>query len=284
LTSQVLRRFTRTRGAVPGLGVILVAVILAALGPLVTPHSPLHQDYTAILKPPTPSHPFGTDELGRDILSRLIYGTRFSLEAGVVSVSIALVLGVPIGLLAGHFGKWLDEIVMRLADALWSFPGLVLAIAIESILGPTLANAMVAIGIVYAPVFARLVRSQTLSVREHEYVEAARSAGANDVRIMARHIWPNVSAPVVVQCFLMLGQAILFEAALSFLGLGVQPPTPAWGSMLRAAYQYVQLDPWYSIFPGATIFLAVLGFNLLGDGIRYALDPRLRQREANAVL
>jgi peptide/nickel transport system permease protein len=180
------------------------------------------------------------------------------------------------GLLAGQFGGWLDEVLMRAADALWSFPGLVLAVAVAAILGPGLANAMVAIGIVYAPVFARLVRGQTLAVREHEYVEAARSVGASDPRIMARYVWPNVSPPVLVQASLMLGQAILFEAALSFLGLGVQPPAPAWGSMLRTAYQYIEVDPWYAVFPGAAIFLTVLAFNLLGDGLRDALDPRLR--------
>ena len=273
-----LKRITRTRGAGFGMVVVMIVIAAALVGPVITPRSPTQQDYGAILKPPGSSHLFGTDELGRDILARLTYGVRASLEAGVISVGLALVLGVPMGLLAGHFGGWLDEVLMRVADTLWSFPGLVLAIAIESILGPGLANAMVAIGIVYAPVFARLVRSQTLSVREYEYVEAARSIGANDARIMVSYIWPNVSTPVLVQASLMLGQAILFEAALSFLGLGVPPPTPAWGSMLRTAYQYIQLDPWYSLFPGAAIFMTVLGFNLFGDGLRQALDPRLQNR------
>jgi peptide/nickel transport system permease protein len=274
---QTLKRITRSRGAGFGLAFVLVLIVVAVIGPVISPRSPTQQDYGAILKPPSPAHLFGTDELGRDILTRLTYGVRASLEAGVISVGLALAIGIPMGLLAGHFGGWLDEVLMRAADTLWSFPGLVLAIAIEAILGPGLANAMVAIGIVYAPVFARLVRSQTLSVREQEYVEAARSVGASDARIMLGYIWPNVSSPVLVQSAVMLGQAILFEAALSFLGLGVQPPTPAWGSMLRAAYQYMQLDPWYSLFPGAAIFVTVLSFNLFGDGLRQALDPRLHR-------
>jgi peptide/nickel transport system permease protein len=257
-----------------GLAVIVLLLLMALVGPALTPYRPTDQDHDAILAAPGPGHLLGTDELGRDLLTRLVHGVRPSVAAGVVSVGLALLLGVPMGLLAGHFGGWLDEVLMRAADALWSFPGLVLAIAVAAILGPGLANAMVAIGIVYAPVFARLVRSQTVAVREFEYVEAARSVGASDPRIMARYIWPNVSPPVLVQSSVMLGQAILFEAALSFLGLGVQPPAPAWGSMLRTAYQYIEIDPWYSLFPGAAIFLAVLAFNLLGDGLRYALDPR----------
>jgi peptide/nickel transport system permease protein len=261
----------------PGFGLAVIGLLLltALVGPAVTPYRPTQQDHDAILAGPGPWHLLGTDELGRDLLTRLVHGVRPSLAAGLISVGLALVLGVPMGLLAGHFGGWLDELLMRAADALWSFPGLVLAIAVAAILGPGLANAMVAIGIVYAPVFARLVRSQTLAVRELEYVEAARSLGASDPRIMARYVWPNVSPPVLVQASVMLGQAILFEAALSFLGLGLQPPAPAWGSMLRTAYQYIEIDPWYSLFPGAAIFLAVLAFNLLGDGLRQALDPRL---------
>jgi peptide/nickel transport system permease protein len=266
----------RAPGAGFGLAVVAGVVALALVGPALVPGSPTRQDHDAVLAPPGGGHLLGTDELGRDLLTRLVYGVRPSLAAGAIAVGLALVLGVPMGLLAGHSGGWLDEVLMRVADALWSFPGLVLAIAVAAILGPGLANAMVAIGIVYAPVFARLVRGQTVAVREHEYVEAARAVGASDPRIMARYVWPNVSPPVLVQSSLMLGQAILFEAALSFLGLGVQPPAPAWGSMLRTAYQYIEVDPWYALFPGAAIFVTVLAFNLLGDGLREALDPRLR--------
>ena len=276
-------RFLRVPGARLGLTVTALVFLIAIFGGFVAPYSPTHQQYDAILAPPGAAHVLGTDQLGRDTLSRLIYGARPSLAAGAVSVGIALAFGVPMGLLAGYTGGWLDEALMRVADTLWSFPGLVLAIAVEAILGPGLINAMLAIGIVYAPVFARLVRSQTLSVRELEYVEAARSVGAGEGRIMRAHIWPNVSTPVVVQSSLMVGQAILFEAALSFLGLGVQPPTPAWGSMLRTAYQYLQVDPWLSVFPGLAIFVTVLGFNFLGDALRQTLDPRLRRLGAGAI-
>ncbi len=271
------RRFMRARGAGFGLVIVLVVILIALSAGFIAPYDPISQDYSAILSTPSSAHLLGTDELGRDVLSRLIYGARPSLGAGAISVSLALLLGIPMGLLAGFFRGWVDQLFMRLADALWAFPGLVLALAVESILGQGLVNAMVAIGVVYAPVFARLVQAQTLSVREEEYVSAARSLGAGNLRIMVKHIWPNLVAPVTVQASMMLGQAIIFEAALSFLGLGVQPPDPAWGSMLRTAYQYIQVAPWYSIFPGTAIFFTVLGFNLVGDGIRQALDPRLRR-------
>lgn len=273
-----IRRVVRVRGAGFGLAAVLFVLLVALLAGQLSPYDPVAQDSGAILAGPSGAHLLGADELGRDVLSRLIWGARPSLEAGAISVSLALLLGIPMGLLAGYFGKWVDQVLMRLADALWSFPGLVLALAVESILGTGLVNAMVAIGVVYAPVFARLVQAQTLSAKEEEYVTAARSVGAGSVRIMVKHIWPNLVAPVAVQASMMLGQAIIFEAALSFLGLGVPPPDPAWGSMLRTAYQYMQLDPWYSLFPGTAIFMTVLGFNLLGDGIRQALDPRMRNR------
>jgi len=271
-----IRRVVRVRGAGFGLAAVLFVLLVTLLAGQLSPYDPVAQDSGAILAGPSGAHLLGADELGRDVLSRLIWGARPSLEAGAISVSLALLLGIPMGLLAGYFGKWVDQVLMRLADALWSFPGLVLALAVESILGTGLVNAMVAIGVVYAPVFARLVQAQTLSAKEEEYVTAARSVGAGSVRIMVKHIWPNLVAPVAVQASMMLGQAIIFEAALSFLGLGVPPPDPAWGSMLRTAYQYMQLDPWYSLFPGTAIFMTVLGFNLLGDGIRQALDPRMR--------
>ncbi|MCL4370244.1 MAG: ABC transporter permease [Chloroflexi bacterium] len=274
---KFLRRLLRVRGASFGLVVVFGVILIAAFAALIAPYDPIAQDYQVILAGPSNMHWLGTDELGRDILSRLVFGSRPSLGAGAISVSLALLLGIPMGLIAGYFGGWLDNLLMRLADTLWSFPGLVLALSVEAILGQGLVNAMVAIGVVYAPVFARLVQAQTLSAREEEYVAAARSLGASDSRIMLRHIWPNLIAPVAVQASLMLGQAIIFEAALSFLGLGVQPPNPAWGLMLRTAYQYIQVDPWYSLFPGTAIFFTVLGFNLVGDGIREALDPRLRR-------
>lgn len=272
-----LRRILRTRGAGFGLVVTLLVVLAALLADLVSPYSPAAQDYTAILSSPTPAHLLGTDNLGRDVLTRIIYGSRVSIQAGVVSVGFAAIVGTLVGLLAGYWRGWLDDLLMRLCDALWSFPGLVLALAIAAALGPGLVNAMIAIGIVFTPVFARLVRGSALSVREREFVLAARVVGAGHGRIMWRHVLPNVLAPVIVQGSLMTALAIVLEATLSFLGLGVQPPEPSWGSMLKAASQYMQVAPWLSFFPGVAIFVTVLGLNLLGDGLRRALDPRLRQ-------
>ena len=272
-----LRRILRTRGAGFGLVVTLLVVLAALLANLVSPYSPAAQDYTAILSPPTWDHLLGTDNLGRDVLTRIIYGSRVSIQAGIVSVGFAAIVGTLVGLLAGYWRGWLDDLLMRLCDALWSFPGLVLALAIAAALGPGLVNAMIAIGIVFTPVFARLVRGSALSIREREFVLAARVVGAGHGRIMARHVLPNVLAPVIVQGSLMTALAIVLEATLSFLGLGVQPPEPSWGSMLKAASQYMQVAPWLSFFPGFAIFVTVLGLNLLGDGLRRALDPRLRQ-------
>jgi len=272
-----LRRILRTRGAGFGLVVTLLVVLAALLADLVSPYSPAAQDYSAILSPPNSAHLLGTDNLGRDVLSRIVYGSRVSIQAGIVSVGFAAIVGTLVGLLAGYWRGWLDDLLMRLCDALWSFPGLVLALAIAAALGPGLINAMIAIGIVFTPVFARLVRGSALSVREREFVLAARVVGAGHGRIMWRHVLPNVVAPVIVQGSLMTALAIVLEATLSFLGLGVQPPEPSWGSMLKAASQYMQVAPWLSFFPGFAIFVTVLGLNLLGDGLRRALDPRLRQ-------
>lgn len=274
----LLRRVLRTRGAGFGLVVTLLTVLLAVTADLISPYSPATQDYTAIMSPPSLQHWLGTDNLGRDTLTRIIYGTRVSILAGLVSVGFAAIVGTLMGLLAGYWRGWVDDLLMRLADALWSFPGIVLALAIAAALGPGLVNAMIAIGVVFTPVFARLVRGSALSVRERDFVLAARVLGADDARIMRLHILPNVMAPVIVQGSLMVALAIIVEATLSFLGLGVQPPEPSWGSMLKAASQYMQVSPWLSFFPGLAIFVTVLGLNLLGDGFRRALDPRLRAR------
>jgi peptide/nickel transport system permease protein len=220
----------------------------------------------------------GTDNLGRDNLTRIIFGSRVSIQAGVVAVSIAVITGTLLGIVAGYWRGWIDDVLMRLCDALWSFPGIVLALFIAAALGPGLVNAMIAIGIVFIPVIARLVRGSAMSVREREFVLAAKVLGAADVRIMLGHVLPNVLSPVIVQASLLIAYAIIVEATLSFLGLGVQPPEPSWGSMLKAAAQYMQVAPWLSFFPGAAIFVTVLGLNLLGDGLRRALDPRLRGR------
>lgn len=268
----------KTRGASFGLLVAVVVILMGLAADMVSPYNPNSLQPAGILAPPSTRHPFGTDHLARDVLSRTIYGARVAVLAGVVSVGFANVMGVTVGLLAGYWGGWFDDVLMRLVDTLWSFPTLVLALAIAASLGPGLTNAMMAVGIVFTPAFARLVRGQALSVRERDFVIAARALGAKPLRIMLLHIWPNVTAPIIVQSSLMIGQAIIVEAALSFLGLGVEPPSASWGSMLRSAYQYMDRAPWLSFFPGAAIFVTVLGFNLLGDGLRVALDPRLRMQ------
>lgn len=258
------------------IGALALAVtVLLAFGADLIAGDPTFQDYESVLTGPSIQHIFGTDELGRDVYARVIYGSRVSLQVAVVAAGIGAAAGVAIGIVSGYYGRWADELLMRLMDGLHAFPALVLALAITAALGPSAVNAMVAIGVVNVPVFARLVRGQTLSARERDYVLAALASGARPLRIMTRHIGPNVVAPVIVQASLASAFAILAEAALSFLGLGVRPPTPSWGSMLRTGYQFLSQAPWLSIFPGVAIFLTVLGFNLLGDGLRQALDPRI---------
>lgn len=273
LLSQILR----TRGAGFGLAVALLVLSLALLADFVAPYNP-NVPQGSVLTAPNVAFWMGTDHLGRDVLSRVIHGSRVALEAGIVSVGFALTVGVTIGLLAGYWGGWVDDVLMRLVDTIWSFPTLVLALAIAFSLGQGLINAMIAIGVVFTPAFARLVRGQALSVRERDFVTAARVLGAGPARIMLKHIWPNVVGAIIVQSSLMVAQAIIVEAALSFLGLGVEPPQASWGSMLRTGYQYMERAPWLSLFPGVAIVLTVLSLNLLGDGLRLALDPRLRER------
>ena len=265
----------RSPVAVIGAGLILAAALFAVSAGVIAPHNPVAQIAQPLL-PPGRAYLAGTDELGRDEMSRLIYGARVSLYVGVLSVSIALALGASSGVVAGFYGGWLDNALMRAMDVLFSLPAIVLAIAITSILGPSLTNAMIAIGIVYAPTFARIARGPTLTVVNLAYIEAARAVGAPNPQIMLRHVLPNVSAPLLVQTTVSLSTAILTEAALSFLGLGTQPPTASWGLMLSTARQYMLIDPWIALLPGMAIALTVLGFNLLGDGLRDLLDPRLR--------
>jgi peptide/nickel transport system permease protein len=276
-TGTFVSRLVKTRGSILGLGVLTAVLLLAVSADLVTPYNP-NRVVSPILQRPGLHHLMGTDHLGRDVLSRVIHGARVAVLAGVVSVGIAILFGVMMGLTAGYWGGWVDDVLMRVVDALWSFPTLVLALAIAASLGPGLANAMIAIGIVFTPAFARLVRAQALSIREREFAMAARALGAGPLRMMLCHIWPNVLGPIIVQSSLMIPQAIIAEATLSFLGLGIEPPNPSWGSMLRQAYQYIERAPWLSLFPGVAMFLTVLGLNLLGDGLRVALDVRLRQR------
>jgi len=270
------RRYARNRLALVGLWVVLLIIGTAIFAPWVAPHSPIKTNFENLLKPPTSGHILGTDDLGRDIASRVIYGTRTSLLAGLISVGIAVAIGLPLGLLSGFYRGRLDDVLMRLTDAMLSFPFLVLALALAAVLGAGLDRAMIAIGIVFTPGFIRLSRAQVLSEREQNYVEAARASGAGDGRIIWRHILPNIVSPVLVQASLSTAAAITAEAALSFLGLGTQPPTPSWGSMLNIAQAYLSTAPWMAWWPGIAIFITVLSINLTGDGLREALDPRLR--------
>ena len=271
---RALDRLARRRGAMIALGVVLFFVILALLAPGIAPYDPLATSWSAVRKAPSAGHWFGTDEIGRDVLSRVVWGTRASLLAGVVSVSISLVFGVPIGLAAGYLGGWIDALISRMTDAMLACPFLILAIAFAAFLGPSLTNAMIAIGISAMPIFIRLTRAQVLSAKAEDYVEAARALGNPHLRIALRHIFPNIVAPLIVQATLAIAAAVIAEASLSFLGLGQQPPAPSWGSMLNTARNYVDQAPWMAIWPGVSIFLLVLSFNLLGDGLRDALDPR----------
>jgi peptide/nickel transport system permease protein len=267
-------KFMRNRAAVFGAALVLLIVLMAVFAPWLSHYDPVQASFMTVRQAPSAVHWFGTDELGRDVLSRLLWGARASLLAGVVSVCIAVVIGVPLGLLAGYFGKLVDGVISRIADALLSIPFLILAIALAAFLGPSLTNAMAAIGISAMPRFVRLTRGQAITVKAEEYVEGARAIGLGHARIIVRYILPNVLPPIIVQASLTIATAIIAEASLSFLGLGQLPPAPSWGSMLNTAKDFVSQAPWMSIFPGIAIFLAVLGFNLLGDGLRDALDPR----------
>jgi len=269
-----LRRLVRRRMALLGLAVVAFFIAVAVAAPLVAPYDPLATDWRAVRKPPSALHLFGTDELGRDVLARLIWGARASLMAGLVSVSIAVGVSVPLGLVSGYLGGAVDGLLMRVIDAMLAIPFLILAIALAAFLGPNLTNAMIAIGVAQTPIFTRLTRGQVLAVKHEDYIEAARAVGNSYLRIMLRHILPNVLAPILVQATLAIAAAIIAEAALSFLGLGQQPPAPSWGSMLNIATHFISQAPWMAVWPGLAIFSLVLSFNLLGDGLRDALDPR----------
>jgi len=270
------RKLRRRRSALLGLGIVVGFIVLALGAAWIAPQDPIATSWGAIRKAPSAEHWFGTDEIGRDVLSRVVWGTQASLLAGVVSVSISLLLGVPIGLLAGFLGGWVDALISRVTDAFLACPFLILAIAMAAFLGPSLSNAMIAIGISATPIFVRLTRAQVLNVKVEDYVEAARAVGNPPWRIALRHVLPNILAPLTVQATLAIAGAVIAEASLSFLGLGQQPPAPSWGSMLNTAKNYVDNAPWMAIWPGVSIFALVLSFNLLGDGLRDALDPRQR--------
>jgi peptide/nickel transport system permease protein len=273
---RALHRLLRRKGAVIGLGVIVMFLVLALFAPLIAPYDPITSSWSLVRKPPSAAHWFGTDDLGRDVLSRVIYGARASLMAGVISVGIALGIGVPVGLLAGYRGGFIDGLISRITDAMLACPFLILAIALAAFLGPSLSNAMIAIGISATPIFIRLTRGQVMNVKVEDYVEAARAVGNPPWRIVVVHILPNVMPALLVQATLSIAAAIIAEAALSFLGLGQQPPAPSWGSMLNSAQRFLTSAPWMALWPGLGIFLVVLSFNLVGDGLRDALDPRER--------
>ncbi|MDP9311060.1 MAG: ABC transporter permease [Chloroflexota bacterium] len=272
-----LRRFRKNKLAIVGAFILTTMIVLAVFAPLIAPYDPLYQDLERVLESESVAHPMGTDDLGRDVLSRIIYGAQLSLLAAIYAVGVAFLIGVPVGLFSGYYrGFWDEWVVMRIVDAMQAFPFLILALALAATLGAGFGNAMIAIGIGFSPAFVRIVRAQVMTVANQEYIQAARAVGVRDLRILLRHILPNSMAPLLVQTTLAMASAILAEAGLSFLGLGAQPPRPSWGQMLSGAQGYISLAPWLAYWPGIAIFFAVLGFNLVGDGVREALDPKLR--------
>ena len=272
--SRAWRKMRKNKSALVGAVIILFFTALAVTAPILPIIDPLATSWSAIRKAPSAMYWLGTDDLGRDILSRMIWGAQASLMAGVFSVAISVCIGVPFGLVAGYFGGWVDMVISRVTEALLAMPFLIMAIALAAFLGPSLMNAMISIGLSAMPIFVRLTRGQVLAVKTEDYVEGARAVGLNHLEIMLRYILPNVMAPIIVQATLTIATAIIAEASLSFLGLGQQPPAPSWGSMLNVAKNFLNQAPWMAMWPGAAIFLVVIGFNLLGDGLRDALDPR----------
>lgn len=273
-----LRQLVGTRLVPTGLVILVIVILCAIFANVISPYPPNEQDYTALTERPSRQHLLGTDDIGRDVLSRVIYGSRVSLQVGIVAVGIALTFGVSFGLIAGYAGGKTGTLILRVMDAIQAFPSLILALAITAALGPSIRNAMIAIGVTAMPLIARLTRGQTLSVREREFVLAAKVLGASPLRIVLRHVFPNVTGPIIVQGTLLIASAIVTEASLSFLGVGVRPPTASWGAMLRSGAQFLEQAPWLAFAPGVAIFLTVLAFNFVGDGLRRALDPRLARR------
>jgi peptide/nickel transport system permease protein len=270
------RRLVKGKLAVTGLAIFIGIIVVSALASWISPFDPNATNTSMLLKPPGMTHWMGTDELGRDVFSRIIYGTRISLVVGVIAVALAMALGALLGLVSGYWRGAADRVIMSVTDSIWAFPTLILALAITAALGPSLTNVTIAIGLVFAPGFARLVRGMVLSVREREYIQSARSIGLNDWEIIIRYVWPNITPTMIVQASLNAAQAIIAEASMSFLGLGIQPPAASWGSMLKAGYPYLEMAWWLSIFPGLAILVTVLGLNFLGDGLRDAMDVKMR--------
>ncbi|MDQ0351419.1 peptide/nickel transport system permease protein [Alkalibacillus filiformis] len=277
MLKTMLERLWQNKLAVFGGVVTFLLIFTALFATWLAPHDPTEQNYSAVLQAPSSEYWFGTDNLGRDIFSRVIYGAQVSLQAGLISVGIALIIGVPIGLISGYYRGFIDEyIIMRMTDAMLSIPALVLALALAAVLGAGLTNAMIAIGLVLTPNFVRLIRGEVLAHREKEYVEAGKASGISDFSIILKHILPNTIAPIMVQATLAIAAAIIVEASLSYLGLGTQPPNPSWGSMLATGQGYLDSAPWIALFPGALIFITVISINLFGDGIRDMLDPKMK--------
>ncbi|MFQ3543704.1 ABC transporter permease [Halobacillus rhizosphaerae] len=273
-------QFRKNKIALVGFFITLSYIIMAIGAPVIAPFDPYQMSPDIMLSGPSMEHWLGTDQFGRDILSRIIYGTRISLQVGIISVGISLVLGTAIGVVAAYYGKWVDGLLSRFTDVMFAFPDILLALVIMAILGPSLTNLMIAIGIVYIPIFARIARSAVLSIKNSLYIEAAKSMGVSNLKIMWKHIIPNSMAPIIVQVTLSFAFAILAEAALSFLGLGVSPDTPSWGIMLSEGKDWMESAWWIAVFPGVAITLAVFSFNVMGDGLRDALDPRLKNESA----
>jgi peptide/nickel transport system permease protein len=269
--------FYKNRLAVVGLGIVVFFIIIAIIAPIIAPYSFKDQVLVDRMLPPSSEHWFGTDDFGRDIFSRIVYGARISLWVGFFSVLGSVVAGTLLGIVAGYYGRWVDAIISRIFDIMLAFPSILLAIAVVSILGPSLQNALIAIAVINIPNFGRLVRSKVLSVKQEEYIMAARAVGMKDSRILLRHILPNSISPVIVQATLAIATAIIEAAALGFLGMGAQAPTPEWGKMLADSKNYITQAPWTLFFPGVAIMLTVLGFNLMGDGLRDILDPKMKQ-------
>lgn len=274
---KFMRRYSRNLGALVGLIVLLSVLVLAIFAPYVAPHDPYEQDWTNRLSSPSRDNLFGTDQHGRDLFSRILFGSRLALSIGLISIAIGVVIGGFLGLISGYYGGRLDHVIMRVIDVLMAFPGILLALAVVAALGPGLYNVMIAVGIWSIPLFSRTIRGTVLSIKEQDYIESARSLGAGDMSIIVRHILPNAMAPILVLSTLRLATALLSAAGLSFLGLGAQPPMPDWGAMLSSGREHLETSPHLSIFPGLAIMLLVLSFNMVGDGLRDALDPRLKQ-------
>ena len=274
---RTLARLRRRPLAVAGLVVASLFVLMALFAPLIAPYDPAATNFSAVLQGPSAAHIMGTDDLGRDVFSRVVFGARASLEAGVLATLLALVVAVPLGLMAGYYRGWWDPVISRVSDVMLAFPFLIVAVGMAAIFGPSLRNVVVALGVAAIPWVIRVTRGEALALREQEFVRAAVANGAGDRTILARHMLPNMAGVLLVQATVWIPQAIIGEAVLSFLGLGVQPPTPSWGSMLSAAQPFISIDAWLAVWPGLAIFLATLSFNLLGDGLRDVFDPRTQR-------